>query len=69
MGHAGDFLVFFRACRMFKIKDADIAAKTALLRRLTARKRLKYVRDGDEALKGKRVLKIEDKGGYNGSTQ
>lgn len=58
-GTAASFLVFFRACRMFKINTES--GRIELLRKLAARKSLKYHRDGDSFLQGKNVLKIKRK--------
>lgn len=57
-GSVDDFMLFFRAVRMFKIGE-DRKARIDLLRRLTARKRMRYHRDAAEVLANKRVLKIE----------
>lgn len=49
-------MLFFRVCRRYKIvleKD-----RVRLLRELTRRKKAKYVRDVEEVVRGKKVLKI-----------
>ncbi len=65
-GTADDFLIFFRHLRLYKIPDTDLEYRVSLLRRLVARKRLKYHRDGQRLLGGKNVLKIESEGGNDG---
>ena len=60
-GVADDWLVFFRHLRLYRVSDTDREYRIALLRRLVARKRLKYERDGERLLKNKYVVKIEAK--------
>lgn len=59
IGNAWTMGVFFRYCRKYKVDD--LAARINVLRRLTAKKKLGYNRDGDALLKGKKVLKIQPK--------
>ncbi len=49
-------MLFFRLCGRYKIND--LAGRTCLMRELVKRKRVKYLRDAQSALAGKRVLKI-----------
>jgi hypothetical protein len=54
---AADLMPFWRAVRMFKIEDE--AGRVALLRKMVARKKAKYIRDVKTLLKGKRVGRIQ----------
>lgn len=57
----GTLMVFYRYCRRFKVSDDDRAGKIAIMRRLTAKKKAKYIRDPQEFIKGKNALIIRRK--------
>lgn len=49
-------MLFFRICRRYNITaEKD---RVALLRELTRRKKANYIRDVEEVIQGKKVLKI-----------
>lgn len=56
LGNAATFEIFFRLCRRYKINGEK--ERIDLLRKLTAKKKLKYIRDGESFIKGKAVLKL-----------
>lgn len=56
-GNADTFLLFFRACRLFHINTEQDRIK--LLRKMAARKILRYHRDGQALMKGKKCLVIK----------
>jgi len=60
VGNADIFMLFFWLCKRYSINTEP--ERVALLRRLTAAKRLKYVRDSEKYMKGKSVVKIVHKG-------
>ena len=49
--------VFFRYCMRYHIDDAVI--RQSILRRIAAKKKAKYIRDGETFLKGKRIIQIK----------
>lgn len=53
-------MLFFRTCNMFKINSHE--GRIALLRKITARKKAVYLRDAEEFIQGKSVLKIKRTG-------
>jgi hypothetical protein len=59
LGTAKDTMLFFWLCKRYHI-DAE-KERVQLLRRLSAKKRLKYIRDGEAYLEGKRTLRITHK--------
>ena len=56
-------LLFFRICRMYRINDKQ--DRVALLRELTRRKKVKYLRDVKPILAGKKVLQVGFKPPHN----
>lgn len=51
--------LFFRVCRRYHLDKEN--ERIALLRQLTRRGQAKYLRDVDETIAGKKVLRIERK--------
>lgn len=52
-------MLFFRVCSRYKIDDKE--GRIALLRELTRRKKVKYLRDPKEYLQGKNVIEVRKK--------
>lgn len=57
MGNADTFLKFFRICKMFHV--TDYKQRVDILRKLVKRQELKYIRDGEQFIRGKRCLTIK----------
>ena len=56
LGDANMAMIFFRFCARYKITaEKD---RVAVLRELVKRKKARYVRDVEEVIEGKKVLKI-----------
>ena len=55
--------IFFRYCIRYKINDEK--EKISVMRRLVRKKQAEYLRDPEEYLKGKKVLRIRHKGDTN----
>lgn len=54
-------LVFFRTCKMFGINSYE--DRMTLVRKMVARKKVRYLRDGQEFLQGKRIIGFKPKEG------
>jgi hypothetical protein len=59
LGTAKDMMLFFWLCKRYHIDGEK--ERIELLRKLTAKKRLKYLRDGEAFLREKRVIHIAHK--------
>lgn len=57
LGNARTMELFFRYCMRYKITSQK--DKIEVLRRMTAKKKMKYIRDPKEFIKGKRVIKFD----------
>jgi hypothetical protein len=55
--------LFFRICRRYKVQNRE--DRIALLRELTRRKKVKYLRDVQPLLEGKKALKVGFKPPHN----
>lgn len=53
-------MLFFRICALYKVVDSK--KRLEILRKITARKKAVYLRDAEEFIQGKNVLKIKRTG-------